>query len=360
MKTIRPTTMLLSGALALFAASCEILAGIESVIDARDAGKGGGSEGCPPLPDAGCEAGCSPSAVIAGLDNPIGVAVYDGVVYAAAGNEIAREEIGKGQLQPLSVPEMSAAVELVAADASGVYWTYPYTYCLGHVPLDGKTPKLLGACEGTFFGKLALGRDDVVWAVSAEQGGCASPGPGKCCAPANTHGCIMKVPKQGGPVTTLAESVPGAFAVAVTDEHVYWGTWDMAALHGEIVRCPLQGCTGAPEVVEPEAGNVIDLNVDGDHVYWFDSQMGKIKRKPLAGGEVEVLHLGTYYGGSFTVDDTYVTWTDAAQVYRVPKGEAFSPVTTLGGAHAEVVATDCAYVYWSERSANGAVMRVAR
>lgn len=341
-------------AIGLGAGACEIIAGIEDVNDARDGGSSTSTgETCAPV-DAGCDGACAAETFITGLEAPIGLALHDGVAYWAEMGKVtgvtlaAKADAGSWK---------AAGPESVVADESGIYWGHYYTECVGHAPLDGGPSRLLGACEGTYGGQIALDADHVYVAVDLQNGStCTGP---DCCGPDDT-GCVLRIPKKGGAAMYYAQGELTSRALAVNETHVYWGALTAGEQPGPIKRCPKQGCSGAPEIFSQGPWNASAMSADAEHLYWIDAQGGRVVRQRLddPGGQAETFGSSIAYGRSILVDDTYVVWTDTHDVYRMLKKSPGTP-ERLGGADPSRLAGDCSHVYWTERSA-GTILRVHR
>lgn len=367
-------------ALALGAGACELIAGIEDLIDTRDGGVttgsggsgGGASSVCRLASLDGCDGGpCAPETFMSGLVSPIGVAAHAGRVYWSESGRVAGKRADAGgpadMIWPLSNPLFSGQPEEIAADETGVYWAYYNGPCVGHGPHDAGPLSLLGDCQGTYGGKLLLHGDHVFVVVSPQEFAGDCDGGAGCCGPAG-KGCVFKVPKAGGPVSYYAQSEDTSDALAVTDHDVYWSSFSGGS--GVIKRCPIEGCPAGsgPEVVVEDAGNVGDLAIDEGALYWIESAGGNVLRKELgqpAATAPYVLAPNVYFGSALAVDDTFVYFSDDHRIFRTPKvPAAASTVDPVTGATTwpwvpDLVLT-CDHVYFVDRAAEGSVLRAPR
>ncbi len=185
------------------------------------------------------------------------------------------------------------------------------------------------------------------------------------------NGRVMRVPKTGGPITTVG-TYPGnrvIVAVAVDTTNVYVGVdapqpTGYTGNYGNLVVVPKTG--GTPVSLTDQATNIVCLALDDDYIYWsscgyfaslgsYPQANGYIARTPKAGGPVQVLASGLataeclvldgtnlYFGETGYVSPAWVTGV----VKRVPKSGG--PVVTLSsGGHVAYLAVDDTYVYGS-------------
>jgi len=85
--------------------------------------------------------------------------------------------------------------------------------------------------------------------------------------------------------TTFQTSVASAVSVIADDQYVYWARTDYLnfptpSFTGEIVRCPLAGCDGDPEILVSDA-EPFGIALDGSTLYYTDHAAGTIHRQPL-------------------------------------------------------------------------------
>jgi hypothetical protein len=384
---------------AALAGACELIAGIEDVIDARDAGADGGA--CDPPPDldggrddcgeglanctpngscatalatdpthcghcghdcrgADCTDGrCAPEPVTTALD-PFGIALHAGMVYWTDGSNVHGAPVGA--TAPTKTWFGAEAVRGLAVDDSGVYWGYYDQACLGRALHTSNVPTTLGACAGTFGGKMAVDATHVYWVVRQQNGSPCTSGP-DCCGPSDT-GCVMRIDKEGKePASFFVQAEEEPTTLAVDETHVYWGNFVNGVNEGSIKRCPKDGCAGSPEVFEAAAGSPADMVFDGDHLYWLDRHHARVVRKSRKpGAALEILNQqqgGDYYGAGVAVDDLYVYWAGGDRVYRAPK-HAGASAEPIGGDEPYALARDCTYLYWTQQGVAPSVARAVR
>ncbi|MDB4941065.1 MAG: Tryptophan synthase alpha chain [Labilithrix sp.] len=159
------------------------------------------------------------------------------------------------------------------------------------------------------------------------------------------------------PEAPLVTGQPAA-AVTPAGAHVYWV--DRAT--GELRRCAKAGCGGVPESVAPAPAGVTSgasSALIADDAYLFVTYAsGHVARAPLAAATTLTL-LTTSAGASRpSVDDDTLYLVAAAGVLSCPKaGCPGGPavVTPLASTNAASVASDGTRVYWTERTAPGAI-----
>ena len=93
-------------------------------------------------------------------------------------------------------------------------------------------------------------------------------------------GTVMRVPKAGGPVTTLLAEQPRPTFVALDDKFVYFATYAKEAPGGTIARVSKQG--GAAETVASAQPYISGLLIDERDFYWVSTT--GLWKQPKAGG----------------------------------------------------------------------------
>jgi hypothetical protein len=84
---------------------------------------------------------------------------------------------------------------------------------------------------------------------------------------------VQRTRKDGtGAIEVLAENLDIAphAGLALDATHVYWSE---GTLYGSILRCPLSGCVGAPEVFAAPIRSPTTLQLDGARLYWQHDTM---------------------------------------------------------------------------------------
>jgi hypothetical protein len=142
-------------------------------------------------------------------------------------------------------------------------------------------------------------------------------------------GRVLKVPVTGGTPTVLASGQSSPSALALDSNNVYW-----ANLFGNsIMKAALNG--GAPVVLATALGTTADLAVDSENVYWLQDFVNDdtIMRAPLAGGDAVALSSsapGNLVPFSIALDCNHVYWT-AATLGVVDPGNSANDVDPDGG-----------------------------
>jgi len=170
-------------------------------------------------------------------------------------------------------------------------------------------------------------------------------------------GSVARVDHGGGPTTAIAEvnDLGGAFAmVRIDDTHAYFRR-DCAHL----ARVPKGG--GAVEVIAETDGCLGGLALDGERVFFYDYDTGRVGSAAKDGGdavtlvEADLARAGGYTGAApgLFVDDDAVYWVSADEgfVGRVPKGGGPMIRIAEGVPLAQDVIAAGGFVYWSEKVA---------
>jgi sugar lactone lactonase YvrE len=150
-------------------------------------------------------------------------------------------------------------------------------------------------------------------------------------------GSIVRVPKLGGTVETLAADLTRPYAIAVDDTHVFFGTSnDEAGLHA-LSRVVKTG--GEPELLVPSVPGLVALDLDHVFVYFTEARAGRISRIYKTGGSVQVISSGWTATMDLDVTDDLVftaCWTcdgTISSIYSIERdGDAIQDVGAVGWA----------------------------
>jgi hypothetical protein len=213
--------------------------------------------------------------------SPFAVAVDGTHVYWAGntfGGVLTRAPIGGGAPEGLTAWDPGQP-EGVRVDATHAYVTVVADLdgqALGiwRVPKDGSKAERIYA--GNVLRAIALDDEHVYFGTETPDGSGSE---------------LMRLPKTGGAAFSLTPALVLG-EIVVRDDHVYWTTWDsLAPTPGNVLRIAKDG--GAVEVLwNGEPGVVAGLAVDDTHVYWTSQQDGAVRARPKSGGEVLTLSTG--------------------------------------------------------------------
>jgi WD40 repeat protein len=203
----------------------------------------------------------------------------------------------------------------LAVDDRHAFWTTAATERLRRAPKSGGAFGGLAA-DVTVPWKIALDETHVFFTRHHVAAG-------------EDDAMIVRVPKEGGAAAVLARARPNqrSTAIALDSDHVYFALDDRMSGHGAVLRVPKAGGevqTLASELMEPER-----LAVDDAFVYFTTggrAQDGEVVRVPKAGGASVPLYKagGDKAGGAspiaLALDAASVFFTDShAAIWRVPK-----------------------------------------
>lgn len=196
------------------------------------------------------------------------------------------------------------ATRAITADDQFVYWTTWGSAWPGGAGEIAKAP--LGGGEVTV---LVRGQP-TPWSLVADAGDVYFTDVGE--------GAVKKVPKEGGPVVTLASLPGGGQGIAVDDEAVYWTSVD------SVMRLSKSG--GEPVAIATGEGAPDAIVVDATSVYWVDDQASEgrgpaLRRVDKRGGQPLTLASGALFdptvrgAGGGRVAQTWSLAQDAGSLY---------------------------------------------
>jgi hypothetical protein len=137
-----------------------------------------------------------------------------------------------------------------------------------------------------------------------------------------TSGNVLKVPKAGGEVVTLAAG-DRLSGIAVDSTSVYWVAGTEDASSGAIMKVPVGG--GTPTTLASRAGEPAHLAVDTSYVYWVEQEPGAIMKVALTGGAATMVTMARL-AWQIALDDANVYWL----------GQGLMSAPKLGGAAIEL------------------------
>lgn len=245
-----------------------------------------------------CQPGDSPVILASGQASPYSLALNKTAVYftnlVKAGTVMAVPKAGGG-LTPIAVDQDSP--DDVAADEDAVFWTSGQGL-VGRAAKDGMSQVALATGQSGPSG-IALDAESVYWldyftpgkvSVIPKAGGApvvlATGGPGFSRIAVDDSSVtwldfygstVLRVPKAGGAVTTIAH-LDGLVRDLALDGPSVYVTAGMAVLR-------IDGPGSAPHVLATTSGNGARLALDGDSVYFTDPTAGLVRRVPKLGGE---------------------------------------------------------------------------
>ncbi|HEX3772017.1 MAG TPA: hypothetical protein VHV30_14175 [Polyangiaceae bacterium] len=178
-------------------------------------------------------------------------------------------------------------------------------------------------------------------------------------------GEVVKCPLAGcsGPPAVLASAQARPFAIVVDDTSVYW-----AEASGRLEKCPLGGCgSSAPAVYASGMTASVGVALDRTNVYWTETRTGIVASCPLAGCAAANTLYGGHDGGpegpsyGLLVDATGVTWANdyAGTVSRMPLSglpDGGSPAILGRAPFASYAASDGQRIYVTAAGDPGSVL----
>ncbi len=189
---------------------------------------------------------------------------------------------------------------------------------------------------------LALDADSVYWINSATG---------------QSDGQVLKVSKNGGKVTVLADGEFHPVAIAVDSVNVYyttfgWGFQDNPVATGRVLKVPALG--GTPTVIASGQSSPNALVVDSTNVYWSNLFGNNIMKAALNDGAPVMLATVQGTPQDLAVDSEHVYWLqgfandDAVMSAPLAGGDAtVLDSSAPGNLTPFSIALDCHHVYWT-------------
>jgi hypothetical protein len=163
-------------------------------------------------------------------------------------------------------------------------------------------------------------------------------------------------------VTYATYEIP--WGLAVNKSNVYWLTSILG--DARIVWCPIEHCTGEPKYVERDLVSR-QFAVDDTHVYWVSPEATLLKcpAEGCQGAPTVVAGPPNAFAGRLILDDANVYWISRGEapeatgsIMTVPKDGSAPPRSIVAGLHLPYsLAVDSQFAYWTEFYLSGAVRR---
>jgi hypothetical protein len=275
------------------------------------------------------------------VDAPGGLTAAGGWVYWAEGGVIGLTE-GTGRLAatPLTggaVTTLAQGVDqplpMIVADATRVYFADRFR--IKSVSIAGGVPETLAT--GDFYvSGIASDGERVYWTEE----------------PLAT---VRSVGVTGGEVQTLATGSGPSGLIRVSGGYVYW-----TESFDRILRGPKGG--GTVETVAAQLPFLSDLAVDSSGAYFSENDSGSVRRAPLNGGSFALIGTGLPFSWNVIALDAHdVYWVDQSDLWRASKAGGMqvriASELNSDAAFANGVVSDGSFVYWSE--VRGGTLRYA-
>ncbi|MGH2961600.1 MAG: hypothetical protein ACRDL3_05325 [Solirubrobacterales bacterium] len=145
----------------------------------------------------------------------------------------------------------------------------------------------------------------------------------------------------------------GVFGVAANATHLYWSSYDIFSDVGAIGRAGLDGSGVNGSLIETGPGDLGQVAVAGEHLYWAHSASGTIGRASLDGtGANPAFITGLFDPRGVAVSSTHIYWTSGSgnQIGRANlNGSGVNHgFISHGGGASWGVDVDGSHVYWGD------------
>lgn len=242
------------------------------------------------------------------------------------------------------------AVKLVAAQASGLYFSYmpssgPYTG-IGRSALDGTGVNLSLVTAAADVNSVAVRGEYLYWATDTTIGRAKLDG-------TEVDNAFLTGLGAGGITPDIAD-------IAVTDQYIFW--INNAGGSSRIGRADVEGTGVNPSLVT--SGSVLSyLAANVTHVYYASASFAVFKRVTAIGtGEENMPYLNAGTLGDFAIDRTHLYYSGVGfnAIGRMPVDGASNAATFIdrsadGFLAYRGVAVDATHIYWvAERSSDSA------
>jgi hypothetical protein len=295
-------------------------------------------------PDAASEAGAVAVTLASGIDAYY-LTVDSTNVYAAAESDIFEVPIKGGTPVTLATITQNQSIGGLAVSGARVYWAetdfsgMTNQLLILSVPVGGGTVATVATTAG-FATALAIDDGNVYWATTSTGG-----------ASCSTSACstLSSVPLAGGTPQTLTASAGNPALLAFDDASVYWTTAD-----GRVLKEPKAGGS-ITTLADFESVRFTGLGLEGSSLYWAESG-GDIYATPIGGGTSKPLEIGidsiqaaaVGADGVYWVSTTYTDTGETSSIARTPlDGGATQDLWPLGSDSANAMAVDSTSIYVS-------------
>ncbi len=221
----------------------------------------------------------------------------------------------------------------IAVDAENLYWTEDYfDGDVMKLPLDGGVVSTVA--KSPYAGFLAVDLSNLYWVTSTT---------------------VVQAPLDGGtPVTLLATGQSQAYGIAVDSQNVYWTTLGASgSSDGSVMSVPIGGGTATQDSSPPSPMSFAGIVVNATNVYW-GSSTGEIMTAPLDGGAPTTLASGQGPPSAIALDAANLYWNAQNSIVKLSL-DGGPPVTLATGTGGISIALDSSNVYYPNGNGNALV-----
>jgi hypothetical protein len=191
----------------------------------------------------------------------------------------------------------------IAADADNIYWLQGYNRIARCARAGCTQPELVHEdspySHWDYKGRIAIAGDFLYVQYTGQD-----------------H-TVFRVRRDGSGDETVAYEGSLVGSIATNADNLFVAT---SVLTGTMLRCPIDGCSGPPDVLATGQAWPIEMVLD-DAIYWFNTgtgpDRGSLVTCPLEGGATRVLASNLWFSRDLDIDSShlatnsrYVFWTE--------------------------------------------------
>ncbi|HSN97880.1 MAG TPA: hypothetical protein VLS89_06265 [Candidatus Nanopelagicales bacterium] len=263
-----------------------------------------------------------------------------------------------GGRRPRALAYGGTSAKHLTHDDRYLYWTDDRDGTVTRLPKDGGVPLVLATDQPGAYA-ITLSRDHLYWANYRHEG----------------RGSVVRMPAEGGAIELIEGGQDSPQSIAVHEDTIAWTTFGDGLATGTVAMKRLgaeKAITLATKQKQPRS-----ILIDPDQVYWTCTGNkrpsyftdGSIARMPRDGGRKRYLIAKDQsMPDSLVTDGEWIYWTTAAMIFephepgaifRRRKGEKRTETLVSWYEQSGHLALDATHIYWFARH-GGALYRLPK